>query len=137
MSSNSKKEKLSDIPESYQKYLDEIYLISKKNKGGWVSNKELAENLNVKPSSVTGMLENLKKEGLINWAPRKSIRLTEKGKLLAMQLSEIHNLLRTFFERVLKIRNKQLIEKISCDIEHHITKDVKISLQGFLSDYLD
>ncbi len=45
------------VPESYQRYLDEIYIISRKKKGGWVSNKELASNLNVKPASVSGMLE--------------------------------------------------------------------------------
>ncbi|GAG99488.1 unnamed protein product, partial [marine sediment metagenome] len=29
---------ISEIPESYQRYLDIIYAISKKKKGGWVTN---------------------------------------------------------------------------------------------------
>ena len=77
--SSYEKSKISEIPESHQRYLDEILSISRKKKGGWVTNKEIAENLKVEPASVSGMLEKLRKKRLINWEPRKSIRLTEKG----------------------------------------------------------
>ena len=100
--------KISDIPESYQRYLDEIHNISKKKKGGWVTNKEIAENLQVEPASVSGMLEKLRNKGLIKWEPRKSIRLTDKGKKYAIQLEETHALLRTFFKEILKILKKSI-----------------------------
>ncbi|UCD01935.1 MAG: metal-dependent transcriptional regulator [Promethearchaeota archaeon] len=129
--------KISDIPESYQRYLDEIYSISRTKKGGWVTNKEIAENLQVEPASVTGMLEKLKSNGLINWEPRKNIRLTEEGKRIARQLNEIHTLLYQFFANVLKIEDQEVIENLSCEIEHHITRDVKDSLEEFLSKYMD
>jgi len=129
--------KISDIPESYQRYLDEIYSISRTKRGGWVSNSEIAESLHVEPASVTGMLEKLKKKGLINWEPRKAIRLTEKGKKIARQLNEIHTLLYQFFSKVLEIEDEIAIEKLSCEIEHHITRDVKKSLEEFLSKYRD
>ncbi|MFX1256935.1 MAG: metal-dependent transcriptional regulator [Promethearchaeota archaeon] len=125
------------IPESYQRYLDEIHTISRKKKGGWVSNKELAEALNIKPSSVSGMLEKLREHDYIKWEPRKSIRLTQKGKRIAIQLSKTHNLLIKFFEKVLKIQDQMLIEKLSCEIEHHITREVQISLAKFLDKYLE
>ncbi|MHA2248641.1 MAG: metal-dependent transcriptional regulator [Candidatus Hodarchaeales archaeon] len=131
------KSKASDIPESYQRYLDEIYNISRKKKGGWVTNKEIAEKLQVEPPSISGMLKKLKNQGLIKWEPRKSIRLTEKGKKIAQQLDETHSLLYQFFAKVLKIEDKEIIENLSCEIEHHITRDVKDSLQGFLSKYLN
>jgi DtxR family Mn-dependent transcriptional regulator len=128
---------LSEIPESYQRYLDVIYEISKSKRGGWVSNKEIAEHLKVEPASVSGMLDKLKKNELINWEPRRAIRLTEKGKKYAEQLDEIHSLLRTFFEKVLKIEDESIVEKITCEIEHHITHDIKDSLFKFLSNYQD
>ena len=56
---------ISEIPESYQRYLDEIHDISRKRKGGWVSNKDISESLGVEPASVTGMLEKLKTAGYI------------------------------------------------------------------------
>ena len=69
---------ISDIPESYQKYLDEIHVISQKNRGGWVTNKEIADSLKIEPASISGMLHKLKNKNLINWKPRKAITLTEK-----------------------------------------------------------
>ena len=135
MSKNKENPEISEIPESYQRYLDIIYDISKKKKGGWVTNKEIAENLQVEPASVSGMLEKLKKTQLINWEPRKSIRLTEKGKKIALQLEETHSLLRTFFKEILKIEDQELVEKISCEIEHHITQEVKDSFRNFILKY--
>ena len=126
-----------EIPESYQRYLDIIYNISKKKKGGWVTNKEIAENLEVEPASVSGMLDKLKNKNLIKWEPRKSIRLTDKGKKYALQLDETHTLLRTFFKEILKINDDDLVEKISCDIEHHITQEVKESFRNFILKYHD
>jgi len=126
-----------EIPESYQRYLDIIYNISKKKKGGWVTNKEIAENLEVEPASVSGMLDKLKNKKLVKWEPRKSIRLTDKGKKFALQLDETHTLLRTFFKEILKINDDDLVEKISCDIEHHITQEVKESFRNFILKHHD
>lgn len=126
---------ISEIPESYQRYIDIIHNISKKKKGGWVTNKEIAENLQVEPASVSGMLDKLKNKNLIKWEPRKSIRLTDRGKKFAIQLEETHALLRTFFKEILKISDDELVEKISCDIEHHITQEVKKSFRNFILKY--
>ena len=126
---------ISEIPESYQRYLDIIYTISKKKKGGWVTNKEIAENLQVEPASVSGMLDKLKAKKLIKLEPRKSIRLTDNGKKFALQLEETHALLRIFFKDILKIIDEELVEKISCDIEHHITQEVKESFRSFILKY--
>jgi len=132
----SNKPKLNDVPESFQRYLDEIYTISKKSHAGWVSNKEIAEKMNVEPASVTGMLKRLRDNGYITWEPRKRIRLTEIGKTIAMHLSDIHKTLRQFFEDVLKIDDDEVVENLSCEIEHHISSDVKESLENFISNYL-
>jgi len=134
---SQEKSEITEIPESYQRYIDEIYNISRKKKGGWVTNKEIAEELQVEPPSISGMLKKLKNQGLIKWEPRKSIRLTEKGKKIAQQLNETHLLLYQFFSKVLKIKDKDVIENLSCEIEHHITRDVKDSLEEFLSKYLN
>ena len=128
---------LSEIPESYQRYLDVIFEISKNKRGGWVSNKEIAEKLNIEPASVSGMLEKLRKTELIKWEPRRAIRLTEKGKFYATQLDEIHDLLRIFFSKVLKIEDEGVVEQVTCQIEHHITPKVKKSFEKFLSKYQD
>lgn len=128
---------ITELPESYQRYIDVIYDISKKKRGGWVQNKEIADKLEVEPASVSGMLEKLKSNDLIKWEPRKAIRLTEKGKQYAIQLDEIHSLLRIFFREVLQINDPRVIESVTHEIEHYITQKVKESLKMFLLKYLD
>lgn len=74
------------LQQSHKVYLLTIFTISKQKKGGWVSNSEISKAIGVKPASVTGMFQNLKKQGLINWEPWKKIRLTDKGKLIVKEI---------------------------------------------------
>jgi len=128
---------IDDVPETYQRYLCEIYAISLTKKGAWVNNKEVADKLNVNPSSVSGILYKLKKNNLIVWKPRSPIRLTKEGKQIAKHLGETKALLETFFKKVLKIKDIKLIKELSCEMEHHISIEVKIKFQEFLNGYLN
>ena len=121
------------LNESYEDYLKAIYLISKGNKGGWVSNSEISNLLKVKPSSVTNMLYKLKNNGFITWKPRCSIRLKPKGKDIAKQLIKNSSKLREFFTGILKLNDKELIDKLCCGIEHHITPEVTKALENLLN----
>ncbi|MFX1379963.1 MAG: metal-dependent transcriptional regulator [Promethearchaeota archaeon] len=126
---------MTEIHESYEDYLKAIYLISQSNKGGWASNSEISNFLSVQPSSVTNMLYNLKENGLITWKPRKSLRLTKRGKEIALSIIKNYNCLYNFFVRVLKIQNKNLIHKLSCEIEHHINSEVSSALENLVLEY--
>ncbi|MFX0028671.1 MAG: metal-dependent transcriptional regulator [Candidatus Hermodarchaeota archaeon] len=123
------------IHESYEDYLKAIFLISKTHKGGWVTNSEISNFLNIKPSSVSNMLHNLAKKGYIDWKPRKSIRMTKKGKRIASNTINNYNSLVKFFSNVLKLKNDALIDKISCEIEHHINSEISNALEGLFSDF--
>ena len=116
------------IEESQEDYLKAIYLISKTNRGGWVSNSEIAEALGVKPSSVTNMLYKLKELNLIDWEPRKSMRLTKKGKVIAKNMVKRYKILKNFFVNVLKLDDDESIDDICCKIEHHLTNEVSEAL---------
>jgi len=118
--------------ESYEDYLKAIYLISKHNKGGWVSNSEISDLLGINPSSVSGMLHKLKKNDYICWKPRSSIRLTQKGKMIAKQIIRNYQKLENFFKGILKVKDKELIDKLCCGIEHHVTSEVVKALDEFL-----
>lgn len=117
------------LPESQEDYLKAIYLISKQNHGGWVSNSEIAEFLDIKPSSVTNMLYKLNGMGLIDWKPRKSMRLTSKGKQVGKKILERYRLLKDFFLNVLHIpEGDSSIKTICCKIEHHLNNEVTEAL---------
>ena len=117
------------IKESYEDYLKAIFLISKNNKGGWVSNSEISVFLNVTLPSVTNMLYKLKAKEFIDWIPRKSFRLTQNGKNIAKQVIKNYKKLREFFFKTLKLNNKELVDKLCCGIEHHITPEVSDALE--------
>jgi len=121
---------LKKIPESQQRYLDAIFLISKNKKAGWVSNKEIKEFLKVQPSSVTNMLRQLNEAEFISWTPRKGIRLTKDGKKVATRLEQIDSLLRDFFSTILKIKDDKLVNSLSCAIEHHIFEQKEMVYQN-------
>jgi DtxR family Mn-dependent transcriptional regulator len=119
-----------EYQESHEDYLKAIYLISKTNKGGWVSNSEISSFLRVKPPSVTDMLYKLKIEGLIIWQPRKSIRLTIKGKNIAKNIVRKNEELKKFFRNVLNLKDNLMLEELCCKIEHHIPPDVRVALES-------
>ena len=78
-------------------YLKAIYKL-----GGMeelVSNKQIAEALQIAPASVTEMLGKLKREGLIHYEPYKGSRLTSGGMRAAISLVRGHRLWEVFLMR--------------------------------------
>ncbi|MFX1401477.1 MAG: metal-dependent transcriptional regulator [Promethearchaeota archaeon] len=119
-----------DYQDSHEDYLKAIYLISKKSRGGWVSNSKIANFLNVKPPSVTNMLHKLKSEGYVAWTPRKAIRLTNKGKTVAKNIVRYNLKLKDFFKNILNIKDELILEELCCKIEHHITPEIITTLEN-------
>nr|TFG08190.1 MAG: hypothetical protein EU539_03025 [Candidatus Lokiarchaeota archaeon] len=79
------------------------------------------------------MLHKLKEHGFIIWKPRSSIRLSKKGKDIAQQITKNYKKLRQFFAGILKIDDKELIDSLSCGIEHHMTPEVVEALDNLLA----
>lgn len=81
------------------------------------------------------MLYKLKENQYIEWNPRTSIRLTKKGKNIAFNTIKNYNSLVKFFSNILKVKNNALIEKISCEIEHHINAEISNALEELISEF--
>ena len=121
---------MSQIKDTYENYLKAIYMVSRKNKGGWVSNSEISSFLKVKPASVSSMLYKLKENDYIHWYPRKSVRLTVKGKKIALVTINKYNQLKLFFEDVLGVDNAFELDELCCKIEHTITPEISDALEN-------
>ena len=121
---------MSQIKDTHEDYLKAIYRISKKNKGGWVSNSEISNVLKVKPASVSNMLYKLKENDYIQWYPRKSVRLTAKGKKIALITISKYNQLKLFFEDILGVDNAFKLDELCCKIEHTITPEISNALEN-------
>lgn len=118
-----------ELTESLEDYLEAIYgIILRKNA---VRVKEIATELKVRYPSVTSALKALEKRGLINYEPYGTITLTKTGHETAIQITEKHRLLKSFFSTVLGVDN-ETADETACRIEHVISREVYIRLVRFV-----
>jgi len=83
-----------------------------------------------KPASVSSMLFKLKENNYIQWYPRKSVRLTAKGKKIALTTLNNYNQLKHFFEDILGVDNTFELDELCCKIEHSITPEISDALEN-------
>jgi DtxR family Mn-dependent transcriptional regulator len=88
-----------DLSESQEDYLKQIFLLGEG--GTSVSTQSLADRLNVRPASVTGMVRRLAESGFVDHRRYHGVRLTDLGRQVALEVLRHHRLLETFLARAL------------------------------------
>src|ERR1041384_7921522 len=83
-----------ELTAAVQDYAKAIYALETRD--GSASTTALAERLDVAPASVSGMLKKLGVLGLGEQEPYKGVRLTERGRLVALEVIRHHRLLELF-----------------------------------------
>ena len=115
------------ITEAMEDYIEMIYRKTRNNK--YVTIKDLANFLNVKPSSASKMANRLKDLDMIEFEKYGKINLTENGKILGKYLLWRHNILKRFFKYLNGHKyNLEQVEKI----EHFIANDTLINIERIL-----
>lgn len=111
------------ITESMEDYLEMIYRNKNKDK---IHIKEIAQKLNVKPSSASKMINKLKEYNLVNFEKYGLITLTEEGENIGKYLLWRHNILVKFF-KFLNKKNYSLeqVEKIEHFIDYQTLKNME------------
>ena len=84
----------SELTAAVQDYAKAIYALESRD--GSASTTALAERLDVRPASVSGMLRKLGSLGLVEHEPYRGVRLTERGRLVALEVIRHHRLLELF-----------------------------------------
>lgn len=114
------------LTESMEDYLEMIYRNKNKTE---IHVKEIAIKLNVKPSSVSKMINKLKEYDLVKFPKYGSITLTKKGNEMGKYLLWRHNILVKFFKKLNK-KNYSLeqVEKI----EHFIDFETLKNMEKFI-----
>jgi DtxR family Mn-dependent transcriptional regulator len=87
------------LTESQEDYLKQILLLGES--GDSVSTRSLAQRLQVRPASVTGMVQRLDQLGLVSHRPYRGVTLTERGREVALEVLRHHRLLETYLSRAL------------------------------------
>lgn len=84
---------------SQEDYLKQIFLLGDGVES--VSTRDLSVRLDVRPASVTGMVQRLAEFGLVSYEPYRGVTLTGSGRRVALEMLRHHRLLETFLLKVL------------------------------------
>lgn len=104
---------------SMEDYLERIYkLIEEK---GYARVSDIAEGLEVHPSSVTKMIQKLDKDQYLIYEKYRGLVLTPKGKKMGKRLMERHHLLEDFLA-VIGVQDENIYVDVE-GIEHHLSWD--------------
>jgi Mn-dependent DtxR family transcriptional regulator len=102
---------------SMEDYLERIYsLIEEK---GYARVSDIAEALEVHPSSVTKMVQKLDKDKYLIYEKYRGLVLTPKGKKIGKRLVDRHSLLEEFM-RIIGVEESHIYEDVE-GIEHHLS----------------
>jgi Mn-dependent DtxR family transcriptional regulator len=115
---------------SMEDYLENIYkLIDQK---GYARVSDIAEALDVHPSSVTKMVQKLDKDKYLVYEKYRGLVLTPKGKKIGKRLVDRHDLLEDFL-RIIGVSEEKIYQDVE-GIEHHLSWD-SITCIEYLVEY--
>jgi len=98
-------------------YIEQIYLHIEARGVARVS--DVAESLEVLPSSVTKMVQRLDREGYVYYEKYKGLELTDKGLAFGKKLVKRHHILEEFL-RIIGVEEEKIYGDVE-GIEHHLS----------------
>jgi len=98
-------------------YLERIYILIKDK--GYARVSDIAEALEVHPSSVTKMVQKLDKSEYLIYEKYRGLVLTAKGKKIGKRLVERHDLLENFLT-IIGVSEENIYIDVE-GIEHHLS----------------
>lgn len=104
---------------SQEDYLKQIFLLGDGVES--VSTRDLSRRLDVRPASVTGMIQRLAEQGLVSHEPYHGVRLTDGGRRVALEMLRHHRLLETYLKQVLGYSWEEVHEEAE-RLEHVISE---------------
>src|SRR5438876_5242141 len=105
-----------------QDYAKAIYTLEAR--GGSVSTNDLAALLGVRPGSVSGMLRKLSSLGLVEHERYRGVRLTEKGRRVALEVIRHHRLLELFLVENLGMTSDEVHAEAEV-LEHALSEELE------------
>ncbi|WP_227938506.1 transcriptional regulator MntR [Alkalihalobacillus deserti] len=102
---------------SMEDYLERIYMLIEEK--GYARVSDIAEALEVHPSSVTKMVQKLDKSEYLIYERYRGLVLTTKGKKIGKRLVYRHELLEDFM-RIIGVNDSHIYQDVE-GIEHHLS----------------
>ncbi|WP_439819215.1 metal-dependent transcriptional regulator [Weissella paramesenteroides] len=117
---------------SKTQYLQTILELSGGDESTKISNNQIAEHLNVTPSSVSNMLAKLQEAGEVDVVPYYGVTLTKPGRETALRLIRSHRLIETFGATTLGLSISEAHSNAD-----HLDHDANDQFINALDKYLD
>jgi len=113
-----------------ENYLKAIFKLQHNN-DNTVSNSDLSKQLEIQSASVTDMLKKMAKKKLIHYEKSKGVKLTEKGKEVAISIVRKHRIWELFLVQKLQFGWEE-VHEIAEQLEHIHSEELINRLDSYL-----
>jgi DtxR family Mn-dependent transcriptional regulator len=120
-----------DLTAAVQDYAKAIFTLETRE--GSASTSALATLLEVQPGSVSGMLRKLSSLGLAEHEPYRGVRLTERGRRVALEVIRHHRLLELFLVESLGMSWDEVHAEAEV-LEHALSEELEELIAAKLGD---
>lgn len=104
-----------------ENYLKAILHLRDEGGDGTVTVGEVARELEITPGTVTIMMRHLHERGLIDYTPRRGLRLLPSGEAEALQVVRRHRLIELFLTEIMQLDWSEVHEE--AEILEHVVSD--------------
>lgn len=118
-----------EVTSIVEEYLEAVFRLQEKS--GSARTNELAKMMRVAPGTVTNTVERLEKESLLTHEPYKGVRLTEKGRSIALRVLKKHRLCERLLTDVLDVEWHKAHD-YACKLEHDVPDDLALKIEKAL-----
>ncbi len=124
---------LTDLSVATQDYLKIIFDLTERYDRA--STSQIAQQLNIKPASVTGMLQKMAQDDpqLVDYRKHQGVTLTAEGRQAALELLRHHRLLETFLHEILGYSWDEVHDEAE-RLEHVISEDMERRMAAVLGN---
>jgi DtxR family Mn-dependent transcriptional regulator len=109
-------------------YIELVYDLQKKKKR--VHTNDIANALGINPASVTEIFQKLSDENFVDYKKYSGIKLTKKGRDLALKTKGKHEKLTEFL--ILLGIDKKIAESDACEMEHILHPSTMNMIEKFI-----
>jgi DtxR family Mn-dependent transcriptional regulator len=120
---------MSEVTEVVEEYLEGIYRLQEKS--GVAKTGDIVKALQVVPGTVTNTVERLEREGMLRHEPYRGVKLTDKGRKIALNVIRRHRLSERLLTDFMHV-DWDKVHDAACKLEHGITNDVTKKLEKAL-----
>lgn len=122
---------MEEVTPAVEEYLECIYRLEEKF--GVARTKDIVKMMGVTPGTVTNTVEWLEKNGLVTHQPYRGVKLTSRGRMIAIQVLRKHRLAERLLVDILRVEWEKAHD-LACRLEHGLTEEVVKSLEKALKN---